>query len=138
MDRYGLHPLSCRFCAGHLPRHSALNDIVKCALSSAGLNAVLEPVGLDHRDGKQPDGMTEFPFSRGKCLILDCTCDDSFSPSALALTQPSLDQHFVQQNFARTLGMKGYVIDTFFKQLKLKPFVCLDEIQTPSFHDWVA
>ena len=30
--------------------------------------------------------MTLFPFSRGKCLIWDCTCVDSFSPSALALT----------------------------------------------------
>ena len=30
--------------------------------------------------------MTVFPFSRGKCLILDCTFVDSFSPSALALS----------------------------------------------------
>ena len=50
------------------------------------VNAVLEPVGLDRGDGKRPDGMTVFPFSRGKCLIWDCTCVDSFSPSALALT----------------------------------------------------
>ena len=86
VDRYGLHPLSCRFSAGRLPRHSALNDIIKRALSSAGFNAVLEPVGLDHGDGKRPDGMTVFPFSRGKCLIWDCSCVDSFYPSALALT----------------------------------------------------
>ena len=32
------------------------------------------------------DGMTVFPFSMGKCLIWDCTCVDSFSPYALALT----------------------------------------------------
>ena len=30
--------------------------------------------------------MTVFSFSMGKCLILDCTCVDSFSHSALALT----------------------------------------------------
>ena len=36
--------------------------------------------------GKRPDGMTVFPFCRGKCLIWDCTCVDSFSHSALALT----------------------------------------------------
>ena len=29
--------------------------------------------------------MTVFPFSRGKCLIWDSTCVDSFSPTALAL-----------------------------------------------------
>ena len=86
VDRYGLHPLSCRFSAGRLPRHSALNDIIIRALSSAGFNAVLEPVGLDRGDGKRPDGMTVFPFSMGKCLIWDCTRVDSFSPSALALT----------------------------------------------------
>ena len=83
---FGLHPLYCRFSAGRLPRHSALNDIIKCALSSAGFNVIIEPVGLDRGNGKHPDGMTVFPFSRGKCLIWDCTCVDSFSPSALALT----------------------------------------------------
>ena len=54
--------------------------------ASAGFNAVLEPVGLDRGDGKHLDGMTVFPFSRGKCFILDSTCVDSFTPSALALT----------------------------------------------------
>ena len=83
VDRYGLHPLSCRFSAGRLPRHSALNDIIKPALSSAGFNAVLEPVGLDRGDGKRPDGMTVFPFSMGKCLIWDCTCVDFFPPLSI-------------------------------------------------------
>ena len=53
--------------------------------SSAGFNAVLEPVGLDRGDGKRPDDMTVFPFSRGKYLICDSTCVGSFSSSALAL-----------------------------------------------------
>ena len=98
VDRYGLHPLSCRFSAGRLPRHSALNDIIKRALSSAGFNAVLEPVGLDRGDGKRPDGMTVFPFSRGKCLIWDCTCVDSFPPSALALTATEPGSAEVRKN----------------------------------------
>ena len=34
--------------------------------------------------------------------------------------------------------MKGYVVDTFFKQSPLCPLVCLVEIQTPSFPDWVT
>ena len=51
VERYGQHPLSCRFSAGRLPRNSALNDIIKRALSSAGFNAVLEPVGFDRGDG---------------------------------------------------------------------------------------
>ena len=51
-----------------------------------GFNAILEPVDLDRRDGKRPNGMTVFPFSRGKCLICDSTCVDYFSSSALDLT----------------------------------------------------
>ena len=51
VDKYGLHPLLCRLSAGRLPRHSALNDIIKRALSSAGFNAVPEPAGLDRGDG---------------------------------------------------------------------------------------
>ena len=82
VDKYGLHPLSCRLSAGRLPRHSALNDIIKRALSTAGFNAVLQHVGLDRGDGKRPDGMTTFPFSTGKCLIWDSTCSD-FSPLSI-------------------------------------------------------
>ena len=84
VDRYGLHPFSCRL--SRFSRHSALNYIIKRSFSSAGFNAVLEPVGLDRGDGKCPDGMTVLPFSGGKCLIWDCTCVDYFYPSALALT----------------------------------------------------
>ena len=46
----------------------------------------LNPLALTANDGKRPDGLTVFPFSRGKGLIWDCTYVDSFSPSALALT----------------------------------------------------
>ena len=63
VDRYGLHSLSCRFSADRLPRHSALNDIIKRALSYAGFNAVLERDDLDRGDSKRLDGMTVFSFS---------------------------------------------------------------------------
>ena len=86
VDRYGLHPLLYRLNAGRLPRHSALNDIIKRALSSARFSAVLEPVGLDRGDGKRHDGMTVFPYSRGMCLIWNSTCIKSFFFSAYALT----------------------------------------------------
>ena len=138
VDRYGLHPLSCRFSAGRLPRHSALNDIIKRALSSSGFNAVLETVGHDGGDGKRPDGMTVFPFSRGKSLIWDSTCFDSFPPQLWFWLQLSLDQHLAKLKYAGALCMKGYVIDTFFKQSPLNLLMCLDEILTPSFPDWVT
>ena len=77
MDKYGLHPLLCRISTDHLPSHSALNDLMH-TMSSAGFNAVLEPVGLDCGDGKYSDGMTMFLFSRKKCFIWYSTCVNHF------------------------------------------------------------
>ena len=138
VDIYGLHPLSCRFSAGRLPRHSALNDIIKRTLSSAGFNAVLEPVGLDHGEGKRPDGMTVSPFFRGKCLIWDSTCVGSFPLCIGSDCYQVWNSLFALLKYLRALSMRGYVIDTFFMQSPLYPLVCLDEKQTPPFPDWVT
>ena len=83
VDIFGLHPLSCRLSAGRIPRHCALNDIIRRALNTAGFHSILEPVGLDRGDGKRPDGLTVFPFQSGKSLVWDATCTDTFSPSAI-------------------------------------------------------
>ena len=83
MDGRGLHGLSCRYSAGRHPRHSAMNDVVKRALLKAGLPSVLEPPGLDRGDGSRPDGITVFPFSRGRSLVWDCTCVDTFAEAHL-------------------------------------------------------
>ena len=83
VDEFGLHPLSCRLSAGRFPRHAALNDAVRRALDSAGFPSTLEPSGLDRGDGKRPDGITLFPFTKGKCLIWDATCTDTFSTTNL-------------------------------------------------------
>ena len=83
VDSRGLHGLSCRYSAGRHPRHSAMNDVVKRALLRAGLPSVLEPPGLDRGDGSRPDGITVFPFSRGRSLVWDCTCVDTFAESHL-------------------------------------------------------
>ena len=82
----GLHPLSCRFSAGRFPRHSAINNIIKRSLDTAGLHSILEPVGLDRGDGRRPDGVTSFPFKGGKALAWNATCTDSFSASNLYST----------------------------------------------------
>ena len=79
VDRLGHHPLSCRRSAGRLPRHAALNDVVKRALATAGIPSNLEPPGLDRGDGRRPDGMTVFPFKNGKPLVWDATCSDTFA-----------------------------------------------------------
>ena len=85
MDTFGTHSLSCRFSAGRIPRHSALNDVVRRGLSAAGIPSILEPSGLDRGDGKRQDGITVYPYSRGRCLISDATCVNTFSSSNIIL-----------------------------------------------------
>ena len=86
VDRSGRHGLSCRYSAGRFPRHANLNDVVKRALATAGIPSWLEPVGLDRGDGRRPDGVTVFPYSRGKSLCWDSTCVDTFCSTSVADT----------------------------------------------------
>ena len=51
----GLHPLSCRLCAGRFIQHAAISNIIKISLDTAGLHSIVEPVGLGRRDGRRPD-----------------------------------------------------------------------------------
>ena len=57
--------------------------MVKRALSAAGVPSWLEPVGMDRGDGRRPDGVTIFPYSRGRSLCWDATCADTFCSSAV-------------------------------------------------------
>ncbi|XP_029655915.1 uncharacterized protein LOC115229755 [Octopus sinensis] len=105
VDPFGLHPLSCQRSSGRFPRHTALNDIVKRTLETAGLPSQLEPVGLAREDGKRPDGLTTFPFENGKSLIWDATCTDTFSAGNI-LTSAS--EPGSAANLAETLKIKKY------------------------------
>ena len=78
MDTFCTHPLSCCFSPGRISRNSALNGIVQRGLSASGI-----PSGLDRGDGKRPDGITVYPYSRGRCLICDTTCVNKFASSNL-------------------------------------------------------
>ena len=83
VDSTGRHGLSCRKSAGRLSRHSAVNDLIKRALSSAEIPARLEPPSLARDDGKRPDGLSLTPWSNGRCLVWDFTCPDTFAQSHL-------------------------------------------------------
>ena len=58
VDQYGVHGLSCRRSAGRHSRHSAVNDLIKRALTVAEIPARLKPTCLSRNDRKSPDGLT--------------------------------------------------------------------------------
>ena len=60
---------------------TTINDIIHQALSSAKIPSRLEPSGLYRSDGKRPDGITIVPWRRGKLLVWDTTCPDTYAPS---------------------------------------------------------
>ena len=136
VDRLGHHPLSCRYSAGRLPRHAALNDVIKRALNSAGIPSYLEPPGLDRGDGRRPDGMTVIPFKNGKSLVWDSTCSDTFAATHVQHTalQPGYaanlaeankrqkyinltDRYFFEPIAVETMGVLGNSTRIFLKEL---------------------
>ena len=87
----GLHGLDCNKCpGGRNARHSELNALVHRSLSAAGRPSILEPRGMAREDGRQPDGLTLFPWHRGKPLVWDVTCVSTLAPSHVqqSITQP--------------------------------------------------
>jgi len=82
----GRHGLKCKKSAGRFPRHTELNDIICRALQLAQVPSRKEPQGCARADGKRPDGLTMVPWQRGKCLVWDVTCTDTFAPSYLPFT----------------------------------------------------
>ena len=84
VDTLATHGLSCKQSEGRHFRHSSLNDIIHRTLSAAKIPSRLEPAGMYRNDGKRPDGITMVPWERGKLLVWDATCSDTFAPSYLA------------------------------------------------------
>ena len=85
MDHLATHGLRCKRSEGRFFRHSAINDILSRAFSSAKIPSRLGPTGLDCDDGKRPDGMTMVPWKFGKPLVWDATCPDTLAPSYHAM-----------------------------------------------------
>ena len=80
-DKFGHHTLSCKKSKGRQSRHAALNEAIKRALASAMVPSIREPPGLDRRDGKRPDGLTQYTWKNGKCMVWDVTCVDTVNDS---------------------------------------------------------
>ncbi|GBP81202.1 hypothetical protein EVAR_58040_1 [Eumeta japonica] len=61
----GYDGLNYQRSSGRLPRHHALNDIIRRALISANVPRTLEPLGLSRSDGKRLAGLTLTPGKKG-------------------------------------------------------------------------
>jgi hypothetical protein len=77
----GYHGLSCRHGSGRHSRHNQLNDLLARAFINTGTLTTREPHSLCTNSGKRPDGMTQVPWKRGRCLAWDATCPDTFAVS---------------------------------------------------------
>lgn len=86
VDKSGIHGLACKKSIGRKSRHEMVNDLLKRALVSCGIPAIREPNGCNRSDGKKPDGLTLIPWKRGKPLVWDFTCADTFCKSYLKST----------------------------------------------------
>ena len=81
VDSSGSHALSCKRTSARILRHNALNEVIFRALIKAGIPSTKEPPGLSRTDGKRPDGVTQIPWTAGKCLAWDVTVTDTLAPS---------------------------------------------------------
>ena len=81
MDELGTHGLSCKKSSGRYARHAHINDLIRRSLQSINVPSTLEPLGLSRDDGKRPDGMTLFPWKKGKIMVWDYTCSDTLAQS---------------------------------------------------------
>lgn len=77
----GTHGLACKRSAGRIGHHNFLNDILWRAINRSNIPAVKEPQGLIRSDGKRPDGVTQIPWSEGKCAAWDVTVTDTLAAS---------------------------------------------------------
>ena len=68
------------------PKHADMNAILAKGYGSINVPSRLEPIGLNIDDGKRPDGMTLIHWMKGRILVWDSTCADTFANSYLKIT----------------------------------------------------
>ncbi|HSN23573.1 MAG TPA: hypothetical protein VLS45_05310, partial [Methylomicrobium sp.] len=77
----GHHGLSCRHGSGKHSRHNQINELLCRAFISTGTLATREPQSLCTSSGKRPDGVTQVPWRRGRCLVWDATYPNTYASS---------------------------------------------------------
>jgi hypothetical protein len=83
VNKWDHHGRLCLKCAGRIPRHSALNGILKRIFPSVNILYIVEPDGLLRENGKRPDGVALIPWKRGRTFVCNVTCVDTLAVTHL-------------------------------------------------------
>ena len=83
VNSLGTHGLSCHRGQGRHSCHEGINALIQRHLSSAGIPAQIEPMGVWHSDGKEPNGASITLWKR--VLVWDIMCPDTYAPSHIGL-----------------------------------------------------
>jgi len=70
-----------RHGSGRHSRRNQVNEILCRAFNATGAYAIREPHSLCGRNDKRPDGATQIPWIRGRCLAWDATCPNTYAQS---------------------------------------------------------
>ena len=123
VDGFGHHDLSCKFSAGRRSRHSALNEVVRRILVSAGTPAVLEPPGLTReKKNLRSDGKTLIPWHHGKALAWDVTVVDTLADSYITSTSKTAGTAAEVAEEKKRVKYASLSDNHIFSPLGLKPW----------------
>ena len=89
VDAQGIHGSVCKQAPSKIARHQAINDVIACTITAAGVPITKEPVGLTRLDIKQHDGLTFIPWQGGKPLTWNVTIVSTLADSYLHSTSHS-------------------------------------------------
>jgi hypothetical protein len=100
----GHHGLACRRGNGRHSRHNQVNNILCRAFNFVGAFATREPHSLCVRSDKRPDGVTQIPWRRSRCLAwMPPVPTPSLNPTFIGLPPAvSQDQLLLEQSRRRS------------------------------------
>src|SRR6185369_7603394 len=120
------------------------------AFSKFGFND--KPLGCARSDGKKPDGLTLVPWRRGRSVLWDFTCSDTFAPSHLQSTSAAAGaaaraaEHRKRSKYAHlenrftfvpvaveSMGVWGEEGRRFVRELGFKVAVSTSEPKAPTY-----
>ena len=118
----GHHGLSCRRGSGRHARHNHLNDLLCRAFISTGTVATRKPHSMCTSGGKRPDGVTQMPWKKGRCLVWDATSPNTFATSYVHASSTLAGSQRRRQISARTPSMRiSSLVSTLFLSSSKRP-----------------